>query len=195
MSQAQQIGVQIKFVPNENKKGCHQVLSFTGAGSKDVQTAEPVSSQDFCQQMKEYVDGIFDPTTAMSDEDRNHFIQEIQRKIHSGEKLTADEMQYLRIHDPQTYAVMARVQAQREALKTRMQSCRSKQEAQEVYMQAVSHISKEDPAAEALYAAFNKAREEVMQSSEYQELPETEEEAKKMRQKASGAAAGENDKK
>lgn len=58
---------------------------------------------------------------------------------------------------------------------------RNEQEAQEVYTQEMAHISKEDPAAEALYAAYNKVREEVMATQEYQQLPETEKEADKIR--------------
>lgn len=178
MSQVQHSVMQI--AADRNGKGCHMVWSVGTNRPGEQQIEGPADKRDFCEQMKEYVDGIFDPTTAMSDEDRNRFIQEIDRKIHSGEKLTADEMQYLRIHDPYTYAMMARVDAQREALKAQMQNSRSKQEAQKVYIEAVARIGDEDPAAEALRAAFNKVREEVMQSSQYEQLPETDEDAKKL---------------
>jgi len=179
MSQTPHIGVTVRNVKNENGRGTHQVFQFSGI-KKTGQQAEnvpPLNKQDFCAQMKEYVDGIFDPTTAMSDENKQKFEQEIQRKIRTGEKLTADEMQYLRIHNPQLYAMMARVQAQREALEARLKSCKSKQEAQEVYMEEVAHISDDDPAAEALHAAFNNAWQEFAGSEEYQELPDTKEEA------------------
>lgn len=170
MSEVQQTVMRI--AADRSGKGCHMVWTVESDRQAQRQTAEPVDKRDFCAQMKEYVDGIFDPTTAMSDEEKNKFIQEIKRKIHSGEKLTADEMQYLRIHDPQTYAMMARVDAQRESLRVRMQNARSRQEAQEIYMDALIHIGDEDPAADALRAAFNKVREEVMQTPQYTQLPE-----------------------
>lgn len=179
MSQTPHVGVTVQNVKNENGKGTRPVFQFSGIKKKGQQAeaAKPFNKQDFCEQMKEYIDGLFDPTTAMSDQDKQKFEQEIQRKIRTGEKLTADEMQYLRIHNPQMYAMMARVQSQREALEARLRSCKSKQEAQEVYMEEVSRISDEDPAAEALHAAYNNAWQEFAGSEEYQELPDTKEEA------------------
>ena len=55
-------------------------------------------------QLKEAVDSIFDPTTGMSEEEKKKFVQKLYRKLESGKKLSADEMQYLRKNDPVTYA-------------------------------------------------------------------------------------------
>ena len=48
-------------------------------------------------------------------------------------KLSADEMQYLRMNDPVTYAKMAKVQIQRKALESRLKQAKSKEEALEIY--------------------------------------------------------------
>lgn len=177
-SSAAQVHIGVQLVKNENKKGYQPTLYVSGAGKQQGQEVKkPFDKQDFCMQMKEYIDGIFDPTTAMSEQDRQKFEQEIQRKIHSGEKLTADEMQYLRIHDPKLYAMMCRVQTQREALKARLQSCRSKQEAQEVFSTEMARIDEDDPAAEALRAAYMNVWQEFTGSEEYRSLPETKSEA------------------
>lgn len=53
-------------------------------------------------QLKEAVDSIFDPTTGMSEEEKKKFVQKLYRKLESGKKLSADEMQYLRKNDPVT---------------------------------------------------------------------------------------------
>jgi hypothetical protein len=68
-------------------------------------------------QLKEAVDAIFDPTTGMSEEEKKKFVQKLYRKLESGKKLSADEMQYLRKNDPVTYAKAAKVQVLRESLK------------------------------------------------------------------------------
>ena len=70
----------------------------------------------------------------MTDKQKENFVKEIQRKIDKGEKLTYDEMQYLRINNPVQYAKMVKVQMKREALERRLEACKSKQEAQEVYV-------------------------------------------------------------
>ena len=127
--------------------------------------------------MKSIVDSIFDPTTGMSEEEKEAFINELHRKIKAGEKLTADEMQYLRINDPIQYAKMAKVQAERQALETRLKHCKSKEEAQEAYVSAMSRVSKEDPTREETIAAYNNVYEEFTKSGDYDKLPNTKKEA------------------
>ena len=106
-------------------------------------------------QLKEAVDSIFDPTTGMSEEEKKKFVQKLYRKLESGKKLSADEMQYLRKNDPVTYAKAAKVQVLRESLKKQLKSATSKEKAADIYTQAMSRISEDDP-----------ARKEIIRSSE-----------------------------
>jgi hypothetical protein len=135
------------------------------------------------QVLKEAIDSIFDPTSGMTDKQKEDFVKELELKINRGEKLTADEMQYLRINNPLEYAKMAKVQIQREALENRLKSCKSKEEAQEVYTEAMSRISDDDPAKKETIAAYNNAYEEFRKSDEYSKLPATKKEAEEKKEK------------
>ena len=128
-------------------------------------------------QLKEAVDSIFDPTTGMSEE-KKKFVQKLYRKLESGKKLSADEMQYLRKNDPVTYAKAAKVQVLRESLKKQLKSATSKEKAADIYTQAMSRISEDDPARKEIMAAYDDVYREFRKSDEYKALPNTEKEAK-----------------
>ena len=74
---------------------------------------------------------------------------------------------------------MERVQIQRQALEERIKHCHSKEEVQDVYSEAMFHISDDDPAKQMLYAAYDDVLKEFKKTSDYQELPETKEDAEK----------------
>ena len=134
-------------------------------------------------QLKEAVDSIFDPTTGMSEEEKKKFVQKLYRKLESGKKLSADEMQYLRKNDPVTYAKAAKVQVLRESLKKQLKSATSKEKAADIYTQAMSRISEDDPARKEIMAAYDDVYKEFRKSDEYKALPNTEKEAKELVQK------------
>ena len=136
---------------------------------------QPVTAQNMGMIFKEAIDSIFDPTTAMTDKQKEDFVKEIQRKIDKGEKLSYDEMQYLRINNPVPYTKMVKVQMKREALERRLEACKSKQEAQEVYVDAVSRISKDDSAIKETLAAYDNTMEEFKKTDQYKRLPQEEE--------------------
>ena len=129
-------------------------------------------------QLKEAVDSIFDPTIGMSEEEKKKFVQKLYRKLESGKKLSADEMQYLRKNDPVTYAKAAKVQVLRESLKKQLKSATSKEKAADIYTQAMSRISEDDPARKEIMAAYDDVYKEFRKSDEYKALPNTEKEAK-----------------
>lgn len=129
-------------------------------------------------QLKEAVDAIFDPTTGMSEEEKKKFVQKLYHKLESGKKLSADEMQYLRKNDPVTYAKAAKVQVLRESLKKQLKSATSKEKAADIYTQAMSRISEDDPARKEIMAAYDDVYKEFRKSDEYKALPNTEKEAK-----------------
>lgn len=149
--------------------------SFCLVQDEELQQAGSVDTVNIGLILKEAVDSIFDPTSGMTEEQKNKFLAELENKIRRGKKLTADEMQYLRINNPVEYAKMAKVQIQREALEKRLKSCKSKQEAQQVYTDAMSGISDDDFAKQETIAAYDDAYEEFRRSEEYKKLPEKEE--------------------
>ena len=58
----------------------------------------------------------------------------------------------------------------------------SAEEVQDVYSEAMFHISDDDPAKQMLYAAYDDVLKEFKKTSDYQELPETKEDAEKKKQ-------------
>ena len=112
------------------------------------------------------------------EEEKKKFVQKLYRKLESGKKLSADEMQYLRKNDPVTYAKAAKVQVLRESLKKQLKSATSKEKAADIYTQAMSRISEDDPARKEIMAAYDDVYKEFRKSDEYKALPNTEKEAK-----------------
>ena len=122
--------------------------------------------------LRDAVDSIFDPTDGMTEEEKKEFIDKLERKIKNGDKLTADEMQYLRINNPVEYAKMARVQQQRVSLETQLKNCSSKQEAHELYTNAVARAMGDSFARGETIAAYNNVYEEFKESDKYMSLPQ-----------------------
>lgn len=128
-------------------------------------------------QLKEAVDSIFDPTTGMTEEQKKKFVEKLYRKLTGGKKLTADEMQYLRMNDPVTYAKAARVQVMREAFKKQLENAKSKEEAADMYLTNMSRIAEDDPAKKELQAAYEDVYSEFKKTNAYKKLPDTRKEA------------------
>lgn len=84
-------------------------------------------------------------------------------------------MRFLQAEDPQLYQQAARVQAMRGSLESGLAHSTSKEEAQSVYLDALTHISEEDPMKEYIIAAYDDAMKEFQKSDQYQSLPETKE--------------------
>ena len=146
-------------------------------GDNSAQTSKPVAYSSRMDMLRVAVHDYLDPTAGMTDAQRERFIKKIYAKIQSGKKLTQDEMAYLRKYDPVTYMKVARIQAQREALEAQLKSCKSKEEAQELYTDTVSRIPEDDPARKELMAAYDDAYEEFKKSDGYDSLPEKEKKA------------------
>ena len=118
-----------------------------------------------------------DPTAGLSDEQKKAYEERIMQKLQSGKKLTAEEMNYLRIKNPQLYAQAARVQAMRENLEKQLENCRSKEEVEKAYGMAMSMVGEDDPMRKAIVAAYDDVMKEFKKTDKYQSLPEKEEEA------------------
>lgn len=125
------------------------------------------------------IEELLDPTAGMSEEKKTQFENRIMAKIQSGKELTEEELRYLRIHYPELYMQVMRVQTQRKALKERLKHCHSKEEASRVFNDAMSHIGEHDPAKQMLVAAYQDVYKEFTQDEDYNQLPNTEEQAKK----------------
>lgn len=112
-------------------------------------------------------------------ETKKEYEARIYAKVQMGKKLTPDELSFLARTNPVLYQKAMRVQIMRRMLENRLKSCKSKQEAQEVFSAAISGISENDPDKEILVAALEDVYMEFKKSDAYKKLPLTEEETEK----------------
>lgn len=128
------------------------------------------------QQMLEYLRRINEPSTGGESEDA--YGARICAKARAGKKLTPEEMNYLARNYPELYAKVLRAQSMRRALESKLNGCKSKQEAQEAFSMVVNSISDLDPDKEMMIGALEEAFKEFRKSDEYNRMPEkTEEES------------------
>lgn len=114
-----------------------------------------------------------------SEEEKARYAARIYAKVRAGHKLTYKEMDFLARNNPELYRKALRTQAMRSALESRLRSCRSKQEAEEVYLTAVNSIGEKDPDRDMIIAALSEACREFKKSPQYQQLPNNREEEDK----------------
>lgn len=140
----------------------------------DTQEQETLSAR---QLLKKELESMYDPVKGMTEEDHASYKQKLIAKVQSGKKLTAQEMNYLRIHDPAAYRLARRLEYKRMKLEQRLKACKSKEEAEEVYNQFMEGISKEDPDREAIMNTYKETYEKYKKTMQYARLPETKREA------------------
>lgn len=151
-------------------------LRFSNLGlcKSQVKPSSPMDAFEITKNLSE----LLSPACGMTDEEKTAYLNRIMAKLKSGKKLTAEEMRFLQAEDPTLYQQAARVQAMRDGLEQRLKSCRSKEEAQTIFANAMDSVSDKDPMKEYIVAAYQDVMEEFQKSDEYKELPDTEEEAK-----------------
>ena len=95
-----------------------------------------------------------------------------------GANLSVEELNYLRIHNPELYRSAMRVKTAKQQLKEQLRHCKSKQEANTLIVRAISRISDKDPDKTYLTAGLRKVAEEFKKSFRYARLPETNDQKK-----------------
>lgn len=159
------------FGKGENGKG--NTIFDKVSGAVKPTTSKQSNNDSF--DIESVMMGYLDPTEGLSEEEKQAYEAKIMQKLRSGKKLTSEEMNYLRVKNPQMYAQAARVQAMRENLKNQLENCRSKEEVEKVYGNSVSMVSKNDPMKEAIVAAYEDVTKEFKKTDKYQALPQKEE--------------------
>ena len=138
---------------------------------------EEKSSRDVNQVIKEALLKMSDPTPDMSDEERESYHQKILAKLESGQKLTSQELAFLRANDPAAYQKACRMEQKRQWLTEQMKKCKSKQEVSDVVNDAIAHVSEKDPDRDAIIATYREAYKEFRKTPGYCRLPDTRKEA------------------
>ncbi|MCI6553639.1 MAG: hypothetical protein MR430_08935 [Lachnospiraceae bacterium] len=146
--------------------------SLPGAGSKKQTEGRPAFQEG--QSLGAYVmDCIYSmQEEGRAGETKEAYAARVYAKARAGKKLTPEEMNFLARTDPALYQKVLRVQALKRSLESRLKSCQSKQEAEEVFSIAVSSISEMDPDREMILAALEDTYREFKKSDEYRRLPE-----------------------
>lgn len=142
---------------------------------KNTKTADTYDSFSITENISE----LLSPACGMTDEEKEAYLTKILAKLKSGKKLTAEEMRFLQAENPVLYQQAARVQTMRESLETRLAHAVSKEDAVSIYSDAVSHIGENDPMKEYIVAAYDDAMKEFQKTDTYQQLPQTEKDARK----------------
>ena len=155
-----------------------------GIGSSIPTTTGFASSPDKNSGMDSFditkhITDLLSPACGMTEEEKESYYNKIMGKLKSGKKLSAEDMRFLQAEHPEMYQQVARVQAMRDGLETRLKTATSKQKAQEIFADSLSHVSDDDPMKEYVVAAYHDAMKNFEKSDEYKELPETEEDAKR----------------
>lgn len=134
----------------------------------------------------QYMDAVTKNTNdAAAEEKKQQKLQHIMNKLKHGKKLTAQEMEFLKMNYPDAYQRALRVQKMAEMLENQLKHAKSKQEANGYIAAAIGGVSDDDPDKEYLVAAYNEISKEFHHSSAYHRLPDTIEDTKKQR-KSSG---------
>ncbi|MFG6394482.1 MAG: hypothetical protein K1W24_09975 [Lachnospiraceae bacterium] len=128
---------------------------------------------------QEAIEALIDPSYGMTEEENAAYMGKIMAKLKSGKDLTQEELNYLQLHNQQLYMIAMRVKYQKEALKNRLKSCKSKEEAQEVIDSSIGGINKNDPAKEYLIAGLREIEKEFKESKYYKRLPDKKEDTER----------------
>ena len=143
--------------------------------NKDI---EQISTR---QELIDYIRKSVDESEKYTDEEKAEKEAKIFRKLKMGGKLTKEELRFLQKVNHILYAQAMRIQAMAKAVEEQVKHARSKEEANQIVSNAMSGISKEDPAREYMVAALDRISTNMRKSPGYSRLPNTEEDAKKTR--------------
>lgn len=162
-------------------------MESIGTGSKTIQKREEPLAGQGKNVWKSVIEELMDPAKGMDQEEERAYAARIESKLKRGKKLTAKEMDYLRVYNPELYKAALRVKMRKEQLEQQLKNCRSKEEAADVARRAFSGISKEDPHRAFLVAGLNETIRQFKKSSAYARLPQTEEPDRKRKKRGRGS--------
>ena len=148
-----------------------RMMLQTAMGSGQTQEEKNMSPKN--AMWKKLICEIEDPTVGMSEKEQKEYERRIIQKLKAGKKLTAKELNYLRIHNPELYKIAIRVENSRRSLRHRLKTCRSKQEVQDVAQGQLGAVRSADgdPAREYLVAMVQREVCRFQKSSAYAKLP------------------------
>ena len=109
-------------------------FQMTSGSVQGVQEREQDIWKKVCEQLT-------DITSGMSEEEKQDYEKKIRAKLQRGANLSVEELNYLRIHNPELYRSAMRVKTAKQQLKEQLRHCKSKQEANTLIAWTISRIS------------------------------------------------------
>ena len=91
----------------------------------------------------------------------------ITNKIKFGKRLTRDEMEFLKIHNPELYSKAVKIEKEREEYRRALRDCKTKEEARNLHLAKVFQPKMDVELKMALFDEFT----EFLKSNEFEELP------------------------
>lgn len=171
----------------DNKTATERVMNNLGKSNLGLHRGEATAATALDSfSITQNISELLSPACGMTEEEKSSYLAKIMAKLKSGKRLTAEEMRFLQAENPQLYQQAARVQTMRDSLEARLSSCSSKEEAQSIYSDSLSHVSDDDPMKEYIVAAYDDAMKEFRKSDVYQSLPATEKDAAEEKDKEKG---------
>ena len=168
-----------RMLHSDKSSSTERILNQLGQSNLGLQqNSDSTSTKYDSFSITENISELLSPACGMTDEQKESYLAKIMAKLKSGKKLSAEGMRFLQAEDPALYQQAARIQTMRESLETRLAHATSKENASNIYADALSHVSDKDPMKEYIIAAYDDAMKEFQKSDAYQELPDTEKEAK-----------------
>lgn len=115
------------------------------------------------------------------EEKRADYEQKIRQKMQSGKKLSPEELNYLRVYQPELYQSALRVENARKVLRAKLQSCKSKEEVDNVVsvQTEVLRAMDGDPDKEYMAAMVRHEVDTFKKSKAYASLPQNTQEGKR----------------
>lgn len=150
-------------------------------GSGERKAPENMNEKSAATIWKESIALMEQALAGVSEEDKAAYEQKIRQKMQSGRKLTSEELNYLRVNQPELYRSAMRVETARKVLRIKLKNCKSKEEVQnvvEIQMEVLKAMEG-DPDREYMTAMVEHEVETFRKSSAYARLPERREDAKK----------------
>ena len=145
------------------------------------------------RELAEYIRKSVMEDENLSDEEKANKEAKILKKLEFGYKLTPEELRFLQKVNPIMYAQAMRVRALAKAVEEQVKHARSKEEANQIVSNAMSSISKDDPAREYMVAAIDRVSSEMHKSPGYNRLPNNDADVQKAKDKKSNISFNETE--
>lgn len=130
------------------------------------------------QMIKDAISEIVTKKYEMTEAEKAEMDQRIEQKLKLGKKLTAEEMEYIKMYNPELYKRVLRIEMKRKGLRNQLKHAKSKEEVQNIVSVSLAGIDR-DPDKEYMAAMINKEVSDFQKSAAYAKLPNTVEEARK----------------